>query len=129
MPKPAPASAPPSDHDLVSRAGGGDEQAIGTLYDRYGGVLYAVAYRVVGQRADAEDVVIEAFAYQLWSIKDGKPVPSVTFRPEASGHARVERVPVPTDGKVSAAAITLEPAGGSSEPTSPILLVGPLQKS
>lgn len=67
--------------------------------------------------------------YQLWFIKDGKPVPSVTFRPEASGHARVERVPVPTDGKVSAAAITVEPAGGSPQPTSPILLVGPLQRS
>jgi RNA polymerase sigma-70 factor (ECF subfamily) len=49
----------------VGRAAQGDQQAIGTLYDRYGGVLYAVAYRVVGQRADAEDVVIEAFA-QAW---------------------------------------------------------------
>jgi len=68
-------------------------------------------------------------AYQLWFIKDGKPVPSVTFRPEATGHARVEQVPVPTDGKVSAAAITVEPAGGSPQPTSPILLVGPLQKA
>ena len=65
MPKPAPPSAPPADHDLVGRAAQGDQQAIGTLYDRYGGVLYAVAYRVVGQRADAEDVVIEAFA-QAW---------------------------------------------------------------
>jgi anti-sigma-K factor RskA len=67
--------------------------------------------------------------YQLWFIKDGKPVPSVTFTPEPTGHARVEQVPVPTDGKVSAAAITVEPAGGSPQPTSPILLVGPLQKS
>lgn len=68
-------------------------------------------------------------AYQLWFIRDGKPVPSVTFRPESTGQARVERVPVPTEGKVSAAAITVEPAGGSSQPTSPILLLGPLQKS
>lgn len=68
-------------------------------------------------------------AYQLWFIKDGKPVPSVTFIPETSGHVRVEQVPVPSDGKVSAAAITVEPAAGSQQPTSPILLVGPLQKS
>jgi anti-sigma-K factor RskA len=73
--------------------------------------------------------VPEGKAYQLWFIKDGKPVPSVTFKPEPTGHARVEQVPVPTDGKVSAAAITVEPAGGSPQPTSPILLVGPLQKS
>ena len=65
MPKSAPASAPPSDLDLVAGAARGDEQAIGALYDRYGSVLYAVAYRVVGQRADAEDVVIEAFS-QAW---------------------------------------------------------------
>jgi RNA polymerase sigma-70 factor, ECF subfamily len=65
MPKPAPPSTAPADHDLVARAAGGDEQAIGTLYHRYGAVLYAVAYRVVGQSADAEDVVIEAFA-QVW---------------------------------------------------------------
>ena len=48
-------------------------------------------------------------AYQLWFIKDGKPVPSVTFKPEPDGHARVEQIPVPSDGTVSAAAITVEP--------------------
>jgi anti-sigma-K factor RskA len=68
-------------------------------------------------------------AYQLWFIKDGKPVPSVTFKPESTGYAKVEQVPVPADGKVSAAAITVEPEGGSPQPTSPILLVGTLQKS
>jgi anti-sigma-K factor RskA len=73
--------------------------------------------------------VPEGKEYQLWFIKDGKPVPSVTFTPEPTGNARVEQVPVPTDGKVSAAAVTVEPAGGSPQPTSPILLVGPLQKS
>jgi anti-sigma-K factor RskA len=68
-------------------------------------------------------------AYQLWFIKDGTPVPSVTFKPEPTGHVRVERVPVPPDGNVSAAAVTVEPEGGSSQPTTPILLVGPLKRS
>jgi hypothetical protein len=53
----------------------------------------------------------------------------VTFKPEATGHAKVEQVAVPTDGKVSAAAITVEPETGSQQPTSPILLVGALGKS
>ena len=61
----AAASSPLADGDLIAKAAGGDERAIATLYDRYGGVLYAVAYRIVGQRADAEEVVIEAFA-QAW---------------------------------------------------------------
>jgi len=68
-------------------------------------------------------------AYQLWFIKDGTPVPSVTFKPEPTGHVRVEQIPVPADGEVSAAAVTVEPESGSRQPTSPILLVGPLKRS
>ncbi|MGH7526342.1 MAG: sigma-70 family RNA polymerase sigma factor [Gemmatimonadales bacterium] len=64
MSSPAP-PAPSPDRELIARAAEGDERAIAALYDRYGGVLYAVAYRIVGQRADAEEVVIEAFS-QAW---------------------------------------------------------------
>jgi anti-sigma-K factor RskA len=67
--------------------------------------------------------------YQLWFIKDGKAIPSVTFKPEPTGHARVEKIPVPTGGALSAAAITVEPEGGSPQPTSTPILVGALQKS
>ncbi len=55
----------PRDADLVLRMAQGDEQALSRLYDRFGQVLYAVAYRVVGQQADADEVVMEAFA-QAW---------------------------------------------------------------
>src|SRR4051812_27113929 len=65
MAKQASPSPLSTDRDLVARVAGGDGQAIGTLYDRYGEMLYAVAHRVVGERADAEDVVIEVFA-QAW---------------------------------------------------------------
>ena len=65
MSDPASSSSAAADRDLLGSAAGGDERAIASLYDRYGGVLYAVAYRIVGQRADAEEVVIEAFA-QVW---------------------------------------------------------------
>ena len=67
--------------------------------------------------------------YQLWFIKDGKPIPSVTFKPGPGGRAKVEKIPVPGGGAVSAAAITVEPAGGSPAPTSTPVLVGALQKS
>jgi RNA polymerase sigma-70 factor (ECF subfamily) len=56
---------PNTDVELITAAAAGDERAMGPLYDRYGPVLYAVAYRIVGQRADAEEVVLEAFA-QAW---------------------------------------------------------------
>ena len=65
MPNTAPRPTPAADGELIARAARGDERAIGQLYDRYGAVLYAVAYRIVGQRADAEEVVVEAFA-QAW---------------------------------------------------------------
>ena len=65
-------------------------------------------------------------AYQLWWIRDGNPVPSVTFDIEPGGTALVKGVSVPTDGELSAAAVTEEPAGGSQQPTSPILLAGAL---
>jgi anti-sigma-K factor RskA len=64
--------------------------------------------------------------YQLWWIRDGKPVPSVTFDVEPGGTGLVKGVSVPTDGELSAAAVTEEPAGGSQQPTSPILLAGAL---
>jgi anti-sigma-K factor RskA len=73
--------------------------------------------------------VPEGRAYQLWFIKDGRPVPSVTFKPEPTGHVKLEGVAVPADGNVSAAAITIEPELGSLQPTVPILLAGTLLKS
>jgi RNA polymerase sigma-70 factor (ECF subfamily) len=54
-----------SDAELIAGAAAGEERAMAALYDRYGAVLYAVAYRIVRQRADAEDVVIDVFA-QAW---------------------------------------------------------------
>jgi RNA polymerase sigma-70 factor (ECF subfamily) len=54
-----------ADGELIRRIAARDETAVGLLYDRYGQVLFAVAYRIVGQRSDAEEVVMEAFA-QVW---------------------------------------------------------------
>jgi RNA polymerase sigma-70 factor (ECF subfamily) len=54
-----------TDAELLTRAALGDERAVGTVYDRYGQMMYAVAYRIVRQPGDAEEVVAEAFA-QAW---------------------------------------------------------------
>ncbi|HKV75952.1 MAG TPA: sigma-70 family RNA polymerase sigma factor [Gemmatimonadales bacterium] len=54
-----------ADIALIKRMALGDESAVGPLYDRYGAVLYALACRIVGIQADAEEVVAEAFA-QVW---------------------------------------------------------------
>lgn len=54
-----------NDRTLVEQMAGGDERAAGLLYDRHGAVLFALARRIVREPADAEEVVMEAFA-QAW---------------------------------------------------------------
>ena len=46
----------------------GDPRAFEVLYDRHGGVAFSLAYRMVGTRAIAEDIVQEAFL-SIWRSK------------------------------------------------------------
>jgi RNA polymerase sigma-70 factor, ECF subfamily len=50
---------------LVARMARGDEQALAALYDRFSGPLYAVAFRIAGERADADEIVLDTFT-QAW---------------------------------------------------------------
>ena len=49
----------PSDHELVHRIRGGDEAAFRELVNRHGDGLYGLACSVMGNSADAEDVLQE----------------------------------------------------------------------
>ncbi|MGH7560980.1 MAG: sigma-70 family RNA polymerase sigma factor [Gemmatimonadales bacterium] len=55
----------PSDVELLRQAAQGEEAALGSLYDRYASLLFGLALRITGERADAEEVVLDAFA-QAW---------------------------------------------------------------
>ncbi|MCA0374557.1 MAG: sigma-70 family RNA polymerase sigma factor [Gemmatimonadetes bacterium] len=46
---------------LVARVTAGDGEALGVLYDRYAARLLRVAWRLVGTREDAEDVLHDLF--------------------------------------------------------------------
>ena len=50
-----------SDVDLLATLAAGDSDALGVLYDRYVDVLFPVAFRIVGERVEAEDVLHDAF--------------------------------------------------------------------
>lgn len=62
MPDPG---AKPNDSLLVAAIRSGDERAMTELYDRYSGIVYSVALRVLGDTGAAEDVLQEVFM-QLW---------------------------------------------------------------
>ena len=49
------------DADLLSRMGAGDETALGALYDRYSGMLYAFALRMFQDGQAAEEAVQNTF--------------------------------------------------------------------
>ena len=54
-----------ADEDLMQYVRKADPAAFAVLYDRHSGVAFSLAYRMVGTRAQAEDVVQEAFL-SIW---------------------------------------------------------------
>jgi RNA polymerase sigma-70 factor, ECF subfamily len=54
-----------ADEDLMPLVQRKDAAAFELVYDRHGGAAYSLAYRIVGDRASAEDVTQEAFL-SLW---------------------------------------------------------------
>lgn len=53
------------DAALIARLRAGDENAMADLYDRYSGIVYGVALRVLRDTTAAEDLLQEVFL-QLW---------------------------------------------------------------
>src|SRR5262249_24435023 len=54
-----------ADLRLMQRVAANDAAAMSTLYDRFGSLVYRLAYQVMRRRADAEDAVQEVFV-RLW---------------------------------------------------------------
>ena len=58
-------SAPIQDPDLIRKVAQKDKNAFSSLYDRYGQLALNLAWRILSERQEAEDVVQEAFL-QIW---------------------------------------------------------------
>ena len=54
-----------ADEDLIFHVGRGDAGAFAVLYDRHSRAAYSLAYRMMGERQAAEDLVQESFL-KLW---------------------------------------------------------------
>ena len=62
----APATPVHEDQKLVMAMARSDEHAAARFYDKYSAAMFALAMRIVGESADAEDVVLDAFT-QAWN--------------------------------------------------------------
>jgi RNA polymerase sigma-70 factor (ECF subfamily) len=54
-----------ADEEVMQLVQRGDPRAFELLYDRHAGAAFSLAYRIVGKRSTAEDVVQEALL-SIW---------------------------------------------------------------
>lgn len=67
------------------------------------------------------------FTYQLWILpKKGNPVSAGTFKPGAQGSVVYHTVPSTQIAGAASLAVTVEPSGGSPQPTTTPIWVGPI---
>jgi RNA polymerase sigma-70 factor, ECF subfamily len=76
----------PDEEPLVARAAGGDVDAFRQLYERHRSDVARLVYRMLGARADFEDVIQEVFVQVYRSLKD--------FRGQAKFSTWLHRVTV-----------------------------------
>src|SRR5262245_22983329 len=70
---------PNPDVDLIRRMASKDPKALEAFYERYKRLAFSLVFRIVGNREDAEDVLVDVF-WQVWQQSSrydasrGKPV-------------------------------------------------------
>lgn len=62
-------SLAPADDELLAQIAGGDRAAFGLLYERLAGPLYSFALKMLGNEAEAQDLVQEVFL-SIWNKAD-----------------------------------------------------------
>lgn len=67
------------DNELPRRMAAGDESALAELYDRFGGPVYALSLRIIGNPRDAEEIVQDTFRTAWTKAAQFNPNRSGTF--------------------------------------------------
>ena len=71
--EPETAGGPDPDAELVRAVARGDRAALAVLYDRYSGIMFALALRIVRERREAEDLLHDVFLEVWRTAKDYDP--------------------------------------------------------
>lgn len=90
------------------------EGSLGTTLE----VAYSADEGAMVITGDDVPAVAEDETYQVWMVDESGAQPGGTFRPDAAGHVAL-RVDADPSGFV--VGVTLEPSGGSEQPTLPML--------
>lgn len=64
----------------------------------------------------------EGKTYELWALSGDKAFPAATFKVDADGQGHFDVLPMKQAGSYERFAVSVEPAGGTSSPSGPILL-------
>ncbi len=97
--------------DAVARSLSGDIGAIEVVFSAERDALVLTG--------DGIEPLPEGSTYQAWLVADGAPASVGTFAPDAEGTIALRADGVDPTGAV--VAVTVEPAGGSEQPTMPIV--------
>lgn len=102
---------------LTTLTATGTQPVVQIFYDKVKRRLVLHAFRLLPVPAGR--------IYQLWLMpKKGNPIASQTFNTEADGHGLISSVNVPPGEEIAGFALTIEPAGGSAQPTTTPILYG-----
>jgi|GEM_PF-629331 len=115
----------------VIRARGMQMVAMHGMQDttRYGKIIWDPERKVAVLQVDLPPEP-DSMSYQLWVIRDKKPMDAGVFQVKASasgdGLYRIEQLVETDKAHINAFAVTLEPKGGMPQPTGKMYLMGPI---
>jgi RNA polymerase sigma-70 factor (ECF subfamily) len=109
-------ASPRADADLLREAAAGRHEALALLYDRHTPQMLALAVRILGNRAEAEDAVQDAFVYAWRNASRYDPARSsvatwlvLVARSRAIDRLRAARPGEPLDAALSAPELHTSP--------------------
>lgn len=110
------------DQTLLSQIVKRQAEALGILYDRYGRLLYSVAYHLVGNQQLAEEITLDVFR-RVWEKADTYRADRASVRTWLTSMARNRSIDIlrregvrPEHNSVSWTELTFEPSADGRSP-------------